>query len=116
MARSAWYALLFVTVAGWCLAGLMALVLVSRIGWLGILILGMVVLMIALRVELDADSPAMSVALLRRQQEQRFEGTAESRLATFAERLERNRWLYIVRTIGIALSLLGLTMFSLHQF
>jgi hypothetical protein len=71
--------------------------------------------MVALRAELDADSPAVSDALMRRQYEQIFEGTAESRLARRGELIERNRWLYIARTIGIAMILLGLNMFIVHQ-
>ena len=53
----------------------------------------------------------MSVALLRRQYERTFEGTKEDRL----ERVERNRLLYIARTIGIATVLIGLNMFIVHQ-
>ncbi len=115
MWRSAWVALLIVAITGSGLAGLIALALVSRIGWLGVLFVGLAILMVAVRAELNADAPAVSVTLLRRHYDQTFEGTAEGRLARFAERLERNRWLYITRTIGIALALLGLNMFILHQ-
>ena len=62
--------MLFIAITGWAIAGLMALALVSRVGWLGVLILGLAVLMVALRAELDADSPAVSDALMRRQYEQ----------------------------------------------
>jgi MFS family permease len=115
MRRSSWYALLFVAIIGSAIGGAIALALVSRIGWLGILIVGMFVIFISVRAELDADSPAVSVALMRRQYEQTFEGTAEGRLARLAERIERNRRLYITRTIGIAMALLGLNMFIVHQ-
>jgi hypothetical protein len=57
----------------------------------------------------------MSVALLRGQYEQTFESTTQDRLARWAERIERNRLLYIARTIGIATILMGLNMFILHQ-
>jgi hypothetical protein len=93
----------------------MALALVSWVGWLGILIIGLIIVMVAVRVELDADSPAWSVALLRRQYEQTFEGTVEDRFARWAARVERNKWLYIARTIGIATILIGLNMFIMHQ-
>jgi hypothetical protein len=115
MRRPAWYALMFVGIMGSGLAGLIAVELVSRVGWLGVLMVGLAILMVAIFAELDADAPVASVALMRRRYDQAFEGTAESRLARFAERVERNRWFYIARTIGIALALLGLNMFVLHQ-
>ena len=111
MRRSSWYALLLVAIVGWGIAGLIAFILVSLVGWLGILIIGLIICLVAVRAELDADAPAMSVALLRRQYERTFEGTKEDRL----ERVERNRLLYIARTIGIATVLIGLNMFIVHQ-
>jgi hypothetical protein len=57
----------------------------------------------------------MSVALLRRQYEQTFASTTRNWLARWADRVERNRLLYIARTIGIATILIGLNMFILHQ-
>jgi Zn-dependent protease with chaperone function len=98
MQRSSWYALLFVAIIGSAIGGAIALALVALVGWLGILIVGLSILFIAMRAELDADSPAMSVTRLRRQYEQTFEGTAEGRRAKFADRIEQNRWLYIART------------------
>ena len=83
--------------------------------WFGILIFGLIICLAAVRGELAADSPAMSVALLRRQYEQTFESTTQERLARWAERVERNRLLYIARTIGIATILIGPNMFILHQ-
>jgi MFS family permease len=115
MRHSSWFALLFVIAAGWGVAGLIALLLVSLVGWLGILIVGLIICLVAARAELDADSPAMSVTLLRRQYEQTFEETPEERFAKWAQRVERNRLLYIARTIGIATSLIGLNMFIVHQ-
>jgi hypothetical protein len=41
MQRSAWGAVLLVVLAGWGIAGLMAVTLVSLVGWLGILIIGL---------------------------------------------------------------------------
>ena len=115
MRRSTWYALMIVAGVGWGIAGLMALTLLSWLGWFGLLIIGLSILFVALHAELDAEAPAWSVALLRRQYEQTFEGTTEDRLARWAERVERNKGLYIVRTIGIATILIGLNMFIVHQ-
>ena len=115
MRRSSWYALMFVAAIGWGIAGLIALTLVAKVGWLGILLIGLVIWLVAELAELDADSPAASVPLLRRQYEQTFEGTKEQRFAKWAKRVERNRLLYIARTIGIATTLIGLNMFIVHQ-
>jgi len=71
--------------------------------------------LVALNVELDTDSPAWSATLLRRQYEQTFEGTTEERFERWAARVDRNKWLYIARTIGIAAILIGLNMFIAHQ-
>ncbi len=115
MRRSSWYALMFVAAIGWGIASLIAFTLVAKVGWLGILIIGLAICLVAVRAELDADSPASSVTLMRRQYEQTFEGTKEERFAKWAERVERNRLLYIARTIGIATTLIGLNMFIVHQ-
>jgi hypothetical protein len=55
------------------------------------------------------------VALLRRQYEQSSERTAEERLASWAQWVEHNKWLYIARTLDIAAILIGLNMFIMHQ-
>jgi hypothetical protein len=115
MRRSSWYALMFVAVIGWGIAGLIAFTLVAIVGWLGILIIGLAICLVATLNELDADSPAMSVALLREQYERTFQGTKEERFAKWAQRVEQNRSLYIARTIGIATILIGLNMFIVHQ-
>ena len=41
MQRSAWIAVLLVVLAGWGIVALMAVTLVSLVGWLGILIIGL---------------------------------------------------------------------------
>lgn len=115
MRRSSWYALMFVAVIGWGIAGLIAFTLVAIVGWLGILIIGLAICLVATLAELDVHSPAMSVALLRAQYERAFEGTREERFAKWAQRVERNGLLYITRTIGIATILIGLNMFIVHQ-
>src|SRR5215831_16962464 len=111
MRRASWYALMIVAAVGWGIAGLLAYALVSRVGWFGILITGLIIILVPQLAELDADSPAWSATLLRRQYEQTFDATMEHRLARWVERVERNKWLYITRTIGIATMLIGLNMF-----
>ena len=115
MQRSAWVAVLLVVLAGWGIAALMAVTLVLLVGWLGILIIGLAICFCAAQVELDDQAPVASVALLRRQYEQSLERTAEERLASWAQRVEHNKWLSIARTVGIAAILIGLNMFIMHQ-
>src|SRR5437763_13554255 len=114
MRRSSLYALMLVAGVGWGIAGLIAFTLVTKVGWLGILIIGLAICLVAVRAELDADAPAASVTLLRRQYEQTFEATKEERFAKWAERVERKRLLYIARTIGIATILIGLNMILVY--
>jgi len=37
-------------------------------------------------------------------------GTAEVRLAKWAERVEHNKWLYVAKTVGIPAILIGLNV------
>jgi len=115
MRRWSQYALLSIAVLGWAGAVWIAYALLVRLGWFGVLLIGLGILVPALCAELHEDSPAASQQLLRRQYQQTFEGTPESRLARWAAKLERHRNLYIARTLGIALTLLGLNEFILHQ-
>ena len=115
MRRSTWSALLLVAAVGCGIAWAISVALVSMVGWLGILIIGLAICLVAVHAELNADAPVASVTLLRRQYEQTFEGTKEERFARWAQRVERNRVLYIARTIGIATVLIGLNMFIVHQ-
>jgi hypothetical protein len=93
----------------------MAVALVFLVGWLGILIIGLAICFSAAQAELDDQAPVASVALLRRQDEQSLQRTAEERLASWAQRVEHNKWLYVGRTVGIAAILIGLNMFIMHQ-
>ena len=115
MRRASWYVLATIAAIGWAGAALLAWWLMTRLGWFGVMLIGIVVLFASSRPELTDDSPAASGYLLQRRYEQQFEGNAESRLAGWVARLERHRWLYLIRTIGIALALLGLNMFVTRQ-
>jgi hypothetical protein len=100
----------------WGVAAILAWLLVGRIGWLGIALLGGAVLLIAVRVELyeDIPNPRTKPYFAKRLRDS-ASGGEEARLRDRASLAERNRWLYVVRTIGIALGLLGANMFILHQ-
>jgi hypothetical protein len=108
-------ALVLVAVTGWGLAAFIAYMIVIYLGWFGVMLIGLVTLLAGQFAELDDEAPAASPYLLARRYEQTFEGNPESRMARFAQRVERHKWLYITRTIGIALALLGLNMFIEHQ-
>jgi hypothetical protein len=110
--------LLLVAFLGWGIAGFAAWALVARVGWIGVGLIGGAVLFVALRVELDDEFPGSGIGaahLMRVQLEQAQGGSPETRLARLARRAERNRWLYLLRTIGIALLVMGGGMFALHQ-
>jgi hypothetical protein len=118
MSPAARNALLLVAGVGWSVAGLLAWALVARVGWLGVAFIGAAALFVALRVEMDDEFPAGGIGashLMRLQLEQAQGGSSETRLARLARRAERNRWLYILRTIGIALLAMGGGMFAMHQ-
>jgi hypothetical protein len=77
------------------------------VGWLGILIIGLAICFCAAQAELDDQAPVASVALLRRQYAQTFEGTAEERLAKWAQRLEHNKRLYVCLSAELVSRRLG---------
>lgn len=112
-----WLALAVIAAAGWTAAGLLALILVAHVGWAGIALIGLAVLLVASRQEMTEDSPAPlpTAHMLARQYEEMLECVPEARLARLALRAERHRLLYIARTFGGALVLLGGGMFLLHQ-
>jgi hypothetical protein len=104
----------------WGVAAILAWLLVGRIGWLGIALLGGAILLVAVRVELYEDIPNiranryLTERLLDASNRETAAGS-EGRFRREASLAERNRWLYVMRTIGIALGLLGANMFILHQ-
>jgi hypothetical protein len=105
--------LIFVAITGWLLAIALAITVVRYLLWFGVMLIGIVVLLAAQGAEMEPASS--SPHLLRRRYEQTFGDSGDARLKRWAELWARDRWLYIVRTIGIALALLGLNMFIEHQ-
>lgn len=110
---SARQTLLAIALTGWAAAGLIAWALVARLGWFGVLLLGLATLFIASRFELDDDNAAPdmpggagSVEVYAQQL---------SRRPDLAERAERIRLVSLLNTIGIALAAIGLFMFVRHQ-
>lgn len=113
--------LVALTLLGWIVAGFLCAALVSRVGWLGIAIIGAAVLLVALRWEIDDENAlpvpygSAGIELYVRQYERNAGLRPEEKLARAAERSSFARFLYAVRTAGIALAVLGLAMFSYHQ-
>lgn len=112
-----WIALAVIAVLGWTAAGLLALTLLAHVGWAGLALIGLGVLLVTSRLEMTEDSPAPlpTTHMLSRQYDEMMPHQPELRLARMADRLQRQRMLYIARTFGIALLLLGGGMFLLHQ-
>ncbi len=110
-------------IIGFVIAGLAAIALVQFVGWLAIGLIGLLVLLAAVRLELhgghavpDIHHSAKTVEILARQmQEEAKAATGAKKLALEAERLKRRRYHYIARTVGIALIAVGFGMFFLHQ-
>jgi hypothetical protein len=99
--------------AGWAVAGLIAWAVVARLGWFGVLLLGLATLFITARFELDDHNAAPDLP--------GGSGSVEvyaqqlSRKPSLAERVERNRLVSLLNTVGIALTTIGLFMFVRHQ-
>jgi len=107
---------------GILLAGVAFLILVDRIGFLAIGLAGLVVLLIAFRLEINAGHAVIDdhhgtagVNLLARQLREQERTGAEQRPGLAAERDRRAFALYVTRTFGLALTALGFSMFFVHQ-
>jgi hypothetical protein len=106
--------------AGWAAAGVIAWALVSRIAWFGVVLIGLAILFVASRWQIDDQNalptnPTGASHLYTAQYERQFARSPEEAASRNAAEAEFNRVLYVVRTIGIALLLLGGNMFILHQ-
>lgn len=91
-------------------------------GWLGVGLVGLIGLVIANRVALDAgravpgsDFGSAGVGIVTRQLEEEHRTPPEQRAARWAEQDKRSAVVYFVNTIAIALAALGLAMFVVHQ-
>jgi hypothetical protein len=106
--------------AGWAVAGLIAWALVSRIAWFGVALIGLAILFVASLWQIDDQNalptnPTGAGHLYAAQYERQFTRSPEEAEARKAAEAELNRVLYVVRTIGLALLLLGVNMFIVHQ-
>lgn len=117
MPNRTWTTLACIAIIGWVAAGVVALAFVAYVGWIGILILGLFVLLTSVSYDLNKDHPGHlpSAHLMAQQYENLLERSPVAKQQRFARRLARNRLLYLIHTVGIALVLLGLGMTLLHQ-
>ena len=108
-----------VAVAMWIVAAWLVLVLVDRVGWLGIALVGAAILLVALRVEMDEENALPGRGATPRPTGVSRTGTsahgAREEAGRAARRSDRERLLYVARTIGIALFAVGLFMWARHQ-
>jgi hypothetical protein len=106
--------------AGWAVAGLIAWALVSRIAWFGVALIGLAILFVAARWQIGDQNalptnPTGAGHLYTAQYERQFARSPEEAASRKAAEAEFNRVLYVARTIGLALLLLGANMFIVHQ-
>lgn len=109
--------------AGAAIVALAAALAFAWVGWLGIGVLGLLGLVVSTRLDLDGgyavsdiSHGASEVGMYARQlQEQDTRTSPEDRLAAAAERVARSRVLYLINTVFIAMTALGLGLFVRHQ-
>jgi hypothetical protein len=96
--------------------------LFGHVGWLGVGLVGLIGPMISSQVALhggravpDSDFGSTDVGIVARQIEEEHRLPPDQRAARWAEQQKRSAVLYFVNTIGIALAVLGFTLFVVHQ-
>lgn len=94
----------------------------TRLGWFGVGLIGLVVLLISFQVDLDADQPgsleghgSAEFNLAARQLSERSRAGPEERLALAAARSKRRRILSLIRRIGLVLAIVGFGLFLKQQ-
>ncbi len=94
----------------------------TRLGWLGVGLTGLAVLVTSNWVDLDADHPvslhphgSSEINLAARQMNERSRASPEERLALVAAREKRRRILSVVRGIGLVLAIVGFGLFVKQQ-
>ena len=102
------------------LAALFGGLLFVAVGWLGLGLLGLFGLLVSVRLDLHGGTAAgiaSNIAMKHHAQhlEDRLHAAPEQKAAEAARRSERERALYIINTICLALVGLGFSMFVLHQ-
>jgi hypothetical protein len=113
----------WITIAlGLVVALALAWFLFGHVGWLFVGLVGLIGPMISSQVALhggravpDSDFGSTDVGIVARQIEEEHRLPPDQRAARWAEQQKRSAVLYFVNTIGIALAVLGFSLFVLHQ-
>ena len=94
----------------------------TRLGWLGVGLIGLTVLLISNWVDLDSDHPislhphgTSEIDLAARQMSERSRASPEERLAFYAAREKRRHILRLVRGVGLVLTIVGFGLFVKQQ-
>lgn len=94
----------------------------TRLGWFGVGLIGLLVLVVSFQVDLDDDQPgslhfgsSAEINLAASQIGERFRASPEERLARAAARANRRRILNFIRGIGLVLTLVGFGLFVKQQ-
>jgi len=109
-------------IIGFLIVGALAIALFQLVGWLAIALIGLLTLCASVWLDMlgghalsDIQPGGEAVHLLARQMAERQRASPEQKLALAAEEDSRRRRHYIARTVGIALTAVGIGMFLLHQ-
>jgi hypothetical protein len=94
----------------------------TRLGWFGVGLIGLAVLLISVQVDLDADYPgslyfrgSAETGLVARRISERLRASPEERLELAAARAKRRRILGMVRGVGLVLTVMGFGLFVKQQ-
>jgi|GEM_PF-1931672 len=111
-------------ILGCAAIGVLSIGALWLVGWIGVGLLGLAGLIVTSRVDLhgghaviDSGHGSGDVASYARQLDEARAAAAspEQKMAAAAEREKRSRTLYLLNTIFIALTALGLGLFALHE-
>jgi hypothetical protein len=107
-----------VALVGLCAMVAIAMVLVARIGFLGIAIIGVLTWFVCVRLELEKDAAVgnvMTTGLFAQQMRAREAMTRAERAAEHEEQTSLLQSVRFFKRLGIALTVIGLGMFVLYQ-
>lgn len=109
-------------IIGFLIVGALVIALFQLVGWLAIALIGLLVLCASVWLDMlgghalsDIQPGGEAVHLLARQMTERQRASPEQKLALAAEEDSRRQRHYIARTVGVALTAVGIGMFLLHQ-
>jgi len=108
------FALTLLTLVGCCIAAVLSWLIINVVGWFGLALIGLAILMIASWWSLDDSNAAPSytsgAGAVYAAQYRRLFGrmSPEDTAAARAQAADFNRCMYLIRTVGVALLVLGI--------